>query len=153
MGGKPGKSHWHIIAKSIRNTLCAVSCNIVYCTIHKFICMSVGALSKWLRKALPISENPKLACLEFQYLGIISKLACLEFRYFSIISKLALLEFRYFDIILRLAWLEFQYFGIQKITENKISISVYRYSNIDIPNPVYNDCCMKMLHSVTAFTR
>ena len=69
--------------------------------------MCVGALSKGLRKALPISEKPKFAWLEFQYI----------------------------DIILKLAWLEFQYFGIQKITENNFSISVYRYSNIDIPNP------------------
>ena len=85
---------------------------IVYCTVHKFICtsMCVGALSKGLRNALPISEKPKLAWLEFQYI----------------------------DIILKLAWLEFQYFDIQKITENNFSISVYRYSNIDIPNPGYN---------------
>ena len=87
---------------------------LTYCTVHKFICICVGALSKWLRKALPISEKQKLALLEF--------------RYFSIISKLALLEFRYFDLILKFAWLEFQYFGIQKITENNFSISVYRYS-------------------------
>ena len=69
--------------------------------------MCVGALSKGLRKALPISEKSKLAWLEFQYI----------------------------DIILKLAWLEFQYIDIQKITENNFSISVYRYSNIDIPNP------------------
>ena len=56
----------------------------------------MGALSKGLRKALPISEKPKLAWLEFQYI----------------------------DIILKLAWLEFQYFNIQKITENNFSISV-----------------------------
>ena len=66
----------------------------------------MGALSKELRKALPISEKPKLAWLEFQYI----------------------------EIILKLAWLEFQYFDIQQITENNFSISVYRYSNIDIPN-------------------
>ena len=88
-----------------------------------------------MRKALPISEKPKLAWLEFRYFGIILKLALLEFRYFGIISKLALLAFRYFDIILKLAWFEFQYFGIQKITENNFSISVYRYSNIYISNP------------------
>ena len=92
--------------------------------IKKLICMCVGALSKWLRKrkALPISEKPKLTWLEF--------------RYFGIIPKLALLEFRYFGIILKLAWLEFRYFGIQNITENNFGISVYRYSNIDIPNLV-----------------
>ena len=84
----------------------------------------MGALSKGLRKAVPISEKPKLAWLEFQYIDII--------------LKLALLEFQYFDIILKLAWLEFQYFDIQKITENNFSISVYRYSNIDIPNPGYS---------------
>ena len=51
---------------------------------------------------------------------------------------MALLEFRYFDIILKLASIEFQYFGIQKITNNNFSISVFRYSNIDIPNPGIN---------------
>ena len=98
--------------------------------------MCVRALSKGLRKALPISEKPKLAWLEFQYIDIILKLAWIEFQYFDIILKLAWLEFQYFDIILKLALLEFQYFDIQKITENNFSISVYRYSNIDIPNPV-----------------
>ena len=81
----------------------------------------MGALSKGLRKALPISKKSKLAWLEFQYIDIILKLAWLEFQYI--------------DIILKLALLEFQYFNIQKITENNFSISVYRYSNIDIPNP------------------
>ena len=101
--------------------------------------MCVRALSKGLRKALLISEKPKLAWLEFLYIDIILKLAWLEFQYIDIILKLALLEFQYIDIILKLAWLEFQYFGIQKITENNFIISVYRYLNIDIPNPVIID--------------
>ena len=102
--------------------------------------MCVGALSKGLRKALPISEKPKSAwlefqyvdiilnsaLLEFQYIDIILKLAWLEFQYIDIILKLAWFEFQYIDIILKFAWLEFQYFGIQKITENNFSISVYR---------------------------
>ena len=98
----------------------------------------MGALSKGLHKALPISEKSKLACLEFQYIDIILKLALLVFQTIDIILKLAGLEFQYIDIILKLAWLEFQYFNIQKITENNFSISVYRYSNIDIPNPDMN---------------
>ena len=48
---------------------------------------------------------------------------------------LAWILVQYIDIILKLGWLEFQYFDIQKITENNFSISVYRCSNIDIPNP------------------
>ena len=41
------------------------------------------------------------------------------------ITKSALIEFWYFDIILKLASFEFLYFGIQQITENNFSISVY----------------------------
>ena len=126
----------------------------LYCT-YISICMCVGALSKWLLIALPISEKPKLAWLEFQYFGIIlklallefryfgiiSKLAWLEFRYFSIISKLALLEFRYFDIILKLAWLEFQYsknryfsvFQYFSVFKKSLkTISVFQYIDIRI---------------------
>ena len=43
----------------------------------------MGALSKGLRKA-PISEKPKLALLESQYIDIILKLAWLEFQYIDI---------------------------------------------------------------------
>ena len=116
-----GEKAWkRVIDKLLRNlfaTRCALwdamhtslVYSVLYCT-YISICMCVGALSKWLLKALPISEKPKLAWLEFRYFGIILKLALLEFRYFGIISKLALLEFRYFSIISKLALLEFRYF-------------------------------------------
>ena len=73
--------------------------------------MCVEALSKLLRKALPISKKPNLAMIELQY--------------FSKIPKLALLEFYYFGIIPKLTWLEFRYFGIQKVTQTNFDISVY----------------------------
>ena len=96
---------------------------LVYCTVHTkvFVCAWERLASDCIKRCQYQQIKPKLAWLEFQYFGIILKLALLQFRYFGIISKLA--------------WLEFQYFGIQKITENNFSISVYRYSNIDIPNP------------------
>ena len=85
-GEKPGKeSLTYYCEISIRNTLYAVRCNAYSSsvTVHKFICtgtsMCVGALSKGLRKALPISEKSKLAWLEFQYIDIILKLAGLNF--------------------------------------------------------------------------
>ena len=57
-----------IIAKSNRNTLCALW--TLYCTVHKFICKCVGALAKhWLRKALPISDKPKLALISITVIG------------------------------------------------------------------------------------
>ena len=84
-------------------------------TISLFVCAWERLASDCVNsQALPISEKPKLAWLEFRYFGIILKLALLEFRYFDIILKLAWLEFRYFSKISKLAWLEFQYFGIQK---------------------------------------
>ena len=46
--------------------------------------------------------------------------------------KLTLLEFRYFGIILK--WLGLN-FGISVFKTSLKTISVYRYSNIDIPNP------------------
>ena len=67
-GNSLEKSHLHIIAKSICNTLFAMRWNAYSfsVTVLNFICtsMCVVALSKGLRNALPISEKPKLAWLE-----------------------------------------------------------------------------------------
>ena len=92
--------------------------------------MCVRALIKGLRKALPISEKPKLSWLEFQYIDIILKLAWLEFQYI--------------DIILKLARLEFQYFNKQKSLK---SILVFQYLDLRISIFYTLVYCIKLVNT------